>query len=310
MGVDASIANAFRRILIAEVYPISSINFNIVIQIIKVPTIAIERVYIWDNTSVLVDEVLAHRLGLVPLNVDPALMQFKTSMSSGLRLEFCVFHHEPTDAEDIATDRNTLVFTIDIACTRSPNPPLKTSEDPSPSDLYVDYELLSKHLTWKPAGDQESVFEGLPKPGPTKPNIVLAKLRPGQSISMELHAVKGVGKDHAKFSPVGEFQDFFERPADVQSVATASYRLLPHIKITQPIPPHLAEKFQECFSEGVIKIDPDTREVSIDEQKVRKDSVSREVLRHPEFVDSVELGRVRDFFLCASGSLKIRLEFG
>ncbi|KAL9709205.1 DNA-directed RNA polymerase core subunit rpc40 [Leucoagaricus gongylophorus] len=246
VGVDASIANAFRRILIAEV-----------------PTVAIERVYIWDNTSVLVDEVLAHRLGLIPLNVDPALMQFKTN------------------AEDIATDRNTLVFTIDIACTRSPNPPLKTSEDPSPSDLYVDYELLSKHLTWKPAGDQESVFEGLPKPGPTKPNIVLAKLRPGQSISMELHAVKGVGKDHAKFSPV----------------ATASYRLLPHIKITQPIPPHLAEKFQECFSEGVIKIDPDTREVSIDEQKVRKDSVSREVLRHPEFVDSVELGRVRDFFL-------------
>ena len=50
--------------------------------------------------------------------------------------------------------------------------------------------------------------------------------------------------------------------------------------------------------------------MSIDEQKVRKDSVSREVLRHPEFVDSVELGRVRDFFLCASGSLKIRLEFG
>ena len=216
VGVDASIANAFRRILIAEVYPISSINFNIVIRIIKVPTVAIERVYIWDNTSVLVDEVLAHRLGLIPLNVDPALMQFKTSMSSGLRLRFRVSYHEPTDAEDIATDRNTLVFTIDIACTRSPNPPLKTSEDPSPSDLYVDYELLSKHLTWKPAGDQESVFEGLPKPGPTKPNIVLAKLRPGQSISMELHAVKGVGKDHAKFSPVGEFQDFFERSADVQ----------------------------------------------------------------------------------------------
>jgi len=106
----------------------------------------------------------------------------------------------------MATDRNTLVFTVDITCTRNPNPPLKKSEDLSPSDLYSysDHELLSKHLTWKPAGDQETVFVGLPRPGPTRPNIVLAKLRPEQSISMELHAVKGVGKDHAKFSPVGE----------------------------------------------------------------------------------------------------------
>jgi len=80
--------------------------------------------------------------------------------------------------------------------------------------------------------------------------------------------------------------------------ATASYRLLPHIKITKPIPPHLAKKFQKCFSPGVIKIDPQTKEVSVDTDGARKDLVSREVLRHPEFVDSVELSRVKDFFLC------------
>ena len=31
---------------------------------------------------------------------------------------------------------------------------------------------------------------------------------------------------------------------------------------------------------------------------MRKDSVSREVLRHPEFAGMVELSRVRDHFLC------------
>ena len=40
----------------------------------------IENVYIWDNTSVIVDEVLSHRWGLVPLNVDPTLMVMKKSM--------------------------------------------------------------------------------------------------------------------------------------------------------------------------------------------------------------------------------------
>jgi DNA-directed RNA polymerase alpha subunit len=32
---------------------------------------AIENVYIYDNTSVVQDEVLAHRFGLVPIQADP-----------------------------------------------------------------------------------------------------------------------------------------------------------------------------------------------------------------------------------------------
>ena len=41
------------------------------------PTVCIEHVYMFNNTSVVVDEVLAHRIGLVPLNVDPALVEMK-----------------------------------------------------------------------------------------------------------------------------------------------------------------------------------------------------------------------------------------
>ena len=93
-------------------------------------------------------------------------------------------------------------------------------------------------------------------------------------------------------------------------LATASYRLLPHITIKKPVPFHLAEKFQRCFSLGVIKIDPRTQEVSVDEQNVRKDSVSREVLRHPEFADSVDLSRVRDYFLCLFFSVCFVLSLG
>ncbi|PPQ83718.1 hypothetical protein CVT25_006122 [Psilocybe cyanescens] len=241
VGVDASIANAFRRIMIAEV-----------------PTVAIEQVFVWNNNTVIVDEILAHRLGLVPLNVDPSLMIMK-------------------GPDDPPTDQNTLVFHVDITCERNPKAPKGTL---NPHELYINSEFLSSHLTWTPAGEQEEVFADN-KPAPTNSNIVLAKLRPGQQINMELHAVKGVGKDHAKFSPV----------------ATASYRLLPQIKIIKPIPPSKAEKFQKCFSPGVIKIDPRTQEVSVDEKNVRNDTVSREVLRHPEFAGSVELSRVRDYFL-------------
>lgn len=239
VGVDASIANALRRILIAEV-----------------PTICIERVYVHNNTSIIVDEVLAHRLGLIPLRVNPAFMDYPDGQP---------------------TDRNTIVFKLCAKCERRRNAP-KDAKDPA--QLYINHEVLSSQLEWVPQGEQSIVMAANP-PAPTNPNIVLVKLRPGQEIEIELHAVKGVGKDHAKFSPV----------------ATASYRLLPKVILKKEIPPHLADKFQNCFTKGVIKVDPRTKRVSVDESQARRETMSREVYRHPEFEGCVQLARVRDHFL-------------
>lgn len=52
-GSSPGFANAFRRAMIGEV-----------------PTLAIEDVRIYDNTSALFDEMLAHRLGLIPIKTD------------------------------------------------------------------------------------------------------------------------------------------------------------------------------------------------------------------------------------------------
>ena len=54
-GIDSSMANALRRIIISEI-----------------PIMAIDEVSFYDNSSVIHDELLAHRLGLVPLKTDPA----------------------------------------------------------------------------------------------------------------------------------------------------------------------------------------------------------------------------------------------
>jgi DNA-directed RNA polymerase alpha subunit len=51
---------------------------------------AIEKVHIYNNTSVMQDEVLAHRLGLIPLKADPSLFKFKQNCSCKL-LVFTVF---------------------------------------------------------------------------------------------------------------------------------------------------------------------------------------------------------------------------
>ena len=171
----------------------------------QVPTICIEHIYVWNNTSVIVDEVLSHRIGLIPLNVDPALVDMKDgkyytlfySNQIRLSLPFWRLRIAPTDQ---ATDRNTLVFRLAVACTRNELPPNACTTNPA--ELYTNSEVLSSHLSWEPQGEQAVVYADNP-PAPTNPNIVLVKLRPGQEVEMEIHAIKGVGKDHAKFSPVG-----------------------------------------------------------------------------------------------------------
>jgi len=60
-----------------------SINLDLIFNIDKiylqfqVPTMAIEKVFIYDNTSIVQDEVLAHRLGLIPIKADPDEFDFK-----------------------------------------------------------------------------------------------------------------------------------------------------------------------------------------------------------------------------------------
>lgn len=74
---------------------------------------------------------------------------------------------------------------------------------------------------------------------------------------------------------------------------------MPSISISETIPSQLCEKFAKCFSPGVIEIDEDasgTKTVRV--ANPRKDTLSREVYRHPEFRDGVELGRIRDHYIC------------
>ena len=65
-GASTAFANAFRRAMIGEV-----------------PTLAIEDVRIYDNTSALFDEMLAHRIGLIPIRTDLSSYTTQDACSCG-----------------------------------------------------------------------------------------------------------------------------------------------------------------------------------------------------------------------------------
>ncbi len=70
--VDPSFMNALRRITMSEI-----------------PTPAIEKVYIAENTSVLYDEVIAHRLGLIPLKGGDSLVPADKCQCEGKGCALC-----------------------------------------------------------------------------------------------------------------------------------------------------------------------------------------------------------------------------
>lgn len=242
VGIDTSVANAFRRIMISEV-----------------PSVAAEYVYVFNNTSVIQDEVLAHRIGLVPLKVDPDQLTWIDKQA---------------EEKDKFTDENTIVLSLDVVCTHNPN---AESGNSDPENLYRNSKVYARDLKFEPQGKQAELFANNPIV-PCDPDILLAKLRPGQEISVRVHCVLGIGADHAKFSPV----------------STASYRLLPVIDILEPIVGQDAQQFKKCFPKGVVGIN-DKGEAYI--KDARKDTVSREVLRHENLAPKVKLGRRKDHFM-------------
>ncbi|KAI1739418.1 DNA-directed RNA polymerase [Xylaria scruposa] len=268
IGIDASVANAFRRIMIAEI-----------------PSLAIETVFVNNNTSVIQDEVLAHRLGLIPF----------TGGKKGLR-EFMGFWRKPGPEEDAyATtfDTNTVSLKLAAKCTRNRDAPKDATD---PKVLYHNAHVYARDIVFEPLGGQAKWFSGSDTIRPVNPDILIAKMRPGQEIDIEMHMHKGFGWDHSKYSPV----------------ATASYRLMPKITILRPILGVDAEKFANCFIPGVIGLEKVTRqeaktkgsgyeghegELKAVVKDPMRDTVSREVLRHPEFEGKVKLGRRKDHFI-------------
>lgn len=284
IGCDTSFANALRRILLAEV-----------------PTMAIESVYMWNNTSIVHDEVLAHRLGLIPLNVDARLFDM-------------------LEEGDEANDRNTLVFQLQVKCPSRPREPkgrskkdndggtenvefteteksvlgnskldaaalaaARTQAIETPGRPYT-LHMYSKDLIWMPQGDQESRFpDGI---RPVHDDILVAKLRPGQEIELEAHAIRGIGRDHAKYSPV----------------ATACYRLYTHVELTEPVYDTDAEELVNLYEPGVFElVDASTtakgRRVEARVCNPYACTMSRNYMRNPTLAKAVKMTRIPNHFI-------------
>lgn len=149
-NTDLSFANSLRRVMLAEI-----------------PTLAIDLVEIEENSSVLADEFIAHRLGLIPLNAE--------GIDSLLYSRDC-------DCEEYC-ENCSVKLVLQAKCT--------TSDETM--------HVWARDLV--PAGDRANQVLGTPviKDEDGHGPIIL-KLREHQEIKLECIAKKGIAKEHAKWA--------------------------------------------------------------------------------------------------------------
>lgn len=252
IGYDISLVNAYRRIILAEV-----------------ATMAIEKVYMYNNTSIVQDEVLAHRIGLVPLKVDPRFFEFRNK------------------GETEWGAQDSVKYELKVRCTRNQE---AAASETNPDVLFVNRKVLSSSLKWVPLGNQPDIFQEA-NMQPLHQDILLAKMNSGHEINLEAYAVKGVGSDHAKFQP-----------------GMCWYRMLPEVELTREVEGKQADLLQTCFSPGVIDIVTTSNGKRVAKvNDARNDSCSRNVFQHDNIKDAVKLTRKMDhiiFYIESHSALK------
>ncbi|KAG8185524.1 hypothetical protein JTE90_012861 [Oedothorax gibbosus] len=240
MGVGPPIANAIRRILIAEV-----------------KTMAIDKIHLFNNTTVIPDEVLTHRIGLIPIKVDPRLFNIKA-----------------TD-DDEGTEEDTLQFDLKVKCTRTG---ASKSDFLPDSKAFNHSKVYSSDLKFVPIGNQKQMYGYI---RPVKEDILIAVMKPGHEIDLRAFCYKNKGREHAKFSPV----------------VIASYKLLPELRLHDKITGDDAKTLAKCFPKGVIEIVKENGQKVAKIANPRLINCSRNVFLHEELKDRVEICKVKDHYL-------------
>lgn len=217
---DISVANALRRLIIAEV-----------------PTMAIEIVNIEENDTVIFDEFLAHRMGLLPLSChgvgdippDNGMVEYKDCTCfdgcPNCTREFRVDAYN--DQDKVMTVTHFDVIDDDSECKKMIPP------DETPYNRLRIAPFRSATVN----AESDARENG----------IILAKMKKNQKLKMVCHARKGISKYHAKYMPV----------------ATCLYQYEPIIKLDRDLADSLStdEKilFVESCPRKVFGVDDDNK---------------------------------------------------
>ncbi|KIM91837.1 hypothetical protein PILCRDRAFT_809813 [Piloderma croceum F 1598] len=170
-NVDLAFANSLRRVMMADI-----------------PTVAIDMVEIETNTTVLPDEFIAHRLGMIPLvsaNCDEAI-RYTRDCTCDEQCKYCSIELRLNVACHEARTMEVTSNHLDIVV------PGAYGSDSNQSEGEAGEELTKRG---------ERFGHPVGKNDPNTPPVLICKIRKGQELKIKCIAKKGIAKEHAKWSP-------------------------------------------------------------------------------------------------------------
>lgn len=174
LSIEFNEISGYESKIILKKTNISVINSLRRVMINEVPTIAIDLVFIEINSSSMHDEFLAHRLGLIPLLSD-CIDDLRYTRECECD-QYCFKCSYVFSIDIYAEKQSTSFYSSDLICLNS------------------DEKLPGKKI--KPVNYSENNTLSGSRP------ILLGKLAKGQRVKLLAVAKKGMGKEHAKWSPV------------------------------------------------------------------------------------------------------------
>src|SRR5690606_36415982 len=117
---------------------------------------------------VIQDEVLAHRLGLIPL---------KGNREAVRKMEWCQSPGEGIPENHRAED--TICLALKVSCERNPKANPKETD---PSKLFINSSVYAHQIEFLPASEKQAADFSNDPIRPANPDTLVAKMRPGQEI--------------------------------------------------------------------------------------------------------------------------------
>lgn len=157
-------------------------------MIAEVPTLAIDLVEVIENSTVLHDEFLSHRLGFIPL---------QCSLDTINKMNFT--QDCPCVDDDCKNCKVILTLDVELKLTAS-----------EPTKVISSRQLISQN----PAVQAVNFCSSKEEYDSYDEGIRIANIGKGQRLRIRCVAIKGIGKMHAKWQPVATA--FFQHEPDIQ----------------------------------------------------------------------------------------------
>lgn len=223
---DVSVANTLRRIILAEV-----------------PTMAVELVNVEVNDTVLYDEFLAHRLGLLPLSSVGVGDIPKDTEEDGYKYAYECNCYD-------GCPYCTVEYVLNV----------ENNSDVTRSVTHFDLIDTGKYV--REGQKPEEKVVPLPRPDPTlseeenrrRNGVLIVKLKKHQKMRMVLQAKKGLGKYHAKYNPTSTAVFRYEPIIQLDNKILDAYPMAKKVELVQSCP---AKVFDLDMEDNVTVKNPD-----------------------------------------------------